>query len=208
MFHYHSHIAFEKPKAIIVSDPLHVISSCLYYVLFVLNVVNFHNMLGAVGGWGVIFIHFMAPSGFFQCEKLSPLFSVLCFWDSQYLDVGPLFCFPISIFHFFVLLFCFFGNVPQLYFLILFLANESIFLGNRIIIFVCSTTKKKRAHLLSKSFRSSIKGKWGQTLQRAVVAVRPGEVIICAVCGKGYCVLLGLLNSQLYSVVFCSRELL
>lgn len=32
--------------------------------------------------------------------------------------------------------------------------------------------------------------------------------IICAVCGKGHCVLLGLQNSQLYLTVFRSRELL
>ena len=67
---------------------------------------------------------------------------------------------------------------------------------------------KKREHFLSKSFRPSIKGKHGEMLARAAVAVRPGEVIISTVCGKGYCISLGLLNSQLYPIVLCSRDVL
>lgn len=54
--------------------------------------------------------------------------------------------------------------------------------------------------------QAKYKGKWGQMLLTAVVAVRPGEVIISAVCG--YCISLGLLSSKLYSTVLCSEDLL
>ena len=62
IFHYHSCIAFKKPKAVIVSDPFYVISSCLCYLLIVLNVVDAHYLLW----WEAIVIHFMAHSGFFS----------------------------------------------------------------------------------------------------------------------------------------------
>ena len=75
------------------------------------------------------------------------------------------------------------SGVPLSYPLILLLANKSIFLGNSLIIFVCHMAVKTREHLLSKSFRPGIKGKGGQTLPRAVAAVRPGEVTASAACG-------------------------
>lgn len=155
-----------------------MISSRLCCLLFVLNIVNSHNRLW----WGAIFIHFMAHSGFFSIWKIKSF--VLCTLFLELTIFGCWTSFLFSYFYFpslcpFVLLF---DNVPQLYFLILLLANESTFLGNSIIMFVGPTTIKKRAHLLSKGFRPSIKGKWSQTLQRAVVAVRPGELYVHYMC--------------------------
>ena len=145
----------------------------------------------------------MVHSGFFQYGNSCS--SLLC---TLFFETHNIWTFLFSYTYFpslylFVLLF---HNVSQLYFLILLLANKGIFLGNSLIIFVCHVAVKTREYLLSKSCRPSIKGKWGQTLLTAVVAVRSGEVIISAVCG--YCISLGLLNSQVYSTVLCSEDLL
>ena len=67
-------------------------------------------------------------------------------------------------------------------------------------------SNKERRTPLSKTCRPSIKGKWGQLLQRAVVHVRPGEVILSAVRAMGYCISLRQLNSQVYSIIFCWQD--
>ena len=143
-----------------------MISSCLSYLLFALSVVNLHHILW----WGAIFIHFMVHSGFFfniKNEVVLCKYVLICLiWKMKSFFLMQI-CwasFLFSNFYFpslcpFVLLF---DTVPQLYFLFLLLANKSTFLGNSIIIFECSSTIKKRAHLLSKSFRPSIKRSCGR----------------------------------------------
>lgn len=64
---------------------------------------------------------------------------------------------------------------------------------------------KEKGTPSEQKFQAKFKGKMGPN---AAVALRPGEAIVCWVCGKGYCTSLGLMNSQLYAIVFCSRGLL
>lgn len=115
--------------------------------------------------------------GFFPIWKIKSFVLYPLFLTNRELTIfGCWTSFLFSYFYFpslcpFVLLF---DNVPQLYFLFLLLPMKAVS-GKQHPICMLHDNKEKGTPS-EQRFQASIKGKWSQTLQRPVLAVRPGEL--------------------------------